>query len=377
MKVLCIFGTRPEAIKMAPVIAELRKHPERIDTRVCVTGQHREMLDQALAAFDIHPDLDLEVMTENQSLSALTSKLLSAIDPVMDGEKPDWVLVQGDTTTTMAASLAAYYHRIRVGHVEAGLRTGNKFHPFPEEINRRIADTITDLHFAPTERARQNLLREGTPANSVLVTGNTVIDALLSISEHPIPQAASDLLQRLHIPQDGESDGKRLILVTAHRRENFGGPLENICDALSEIAANHDNVQVLFLVHLNPNVQQTVRSRLSDTPNIHLMPPLDYPSMAHLLKRSYLVLTDSGGLQEEAPAFGVPVLVMRETTERPEAVEAGTAKVVGTEVRSIADSAARLLDDADEYGKMSHAANPFGDGHASERIVRALLDFDS
>jgi len=364
VKVLCVFGTRPEAIKMAPVVKELRKHPNHFETKVCVTAQHREMLDQVLELFDIRPDYDLNVMQENQSLAQVTANVLNRLDPVIVKEKPDWVLVQGDTTTAMAAALVAFYHRVKIGHVEAGLRTWNKFHPFPEEINRKIADSLCDLHFAPTETARRNLLREGIDGASILTTGNTVIDALWEVVERPYQWRDGPLAS---VPHNG-----RLILVTAHRRENFGQPLENICEALKKIAAAYDDVHVVYPVHLNPNVQRAAHSLLGDVPNITLLGPLDYLPLVQLMKRAYLVLTDSGGLQEEAPGLGKPVLVLREVTERPEAVEAGTVKVVGTEMQTIVRETARLLDEPAEYERMARAVNPYGDGHASERIVRAL-----
>ncbi len=390
IKVLCVFGTRPEAIKMAPVVQELRKFPAQIATRVCVTAQHRQMLDQVLSLFDIRPDYDLNLMQQDQSLAQVTADVLAGLDPLLLDEKPDWVLVQGDTTSAMAAALAAFYRRVKVGHVEAGLRTGNKGHPFPEEVNRRIADVVADLHFAPTATARENLLREGINEVSVLVTGNTVIDALYSVAGQPLsPETRSilSLLGMLDAPAKrsgktseeagrGQGGGSpRLILVTAHRRENFGGPLMGICDALTEIARRYSDVRIVYPVHLNPNVQGIVHSRLGDIPNITLTGPVEYLTLVQIMQRSHLVLTDSGGLQEEAPAFGVPVLVMRKTTERPEAVEAGIARLVGTDADLIISTACRLLDDEHVYTQMAHATNPFGDGHASERVVRALGEF--
>lgn len=383
MKVLCIFGTRPEAIKLAPVIAELRRHTG-IGTRVCVTGQHREMLDHVLELFHIAPDLDLSVMTEDQTLSMLTARLLTSLDSVIGEEQPDWVIVQGDTTTAMVASLVAFYHRLRIGHVEAGLRTWNKYHPYPEEINRRIVGSVGDLHFAPTKRAAENLMREGVAPEGVLVTGNTVIDAQLSVLEQPLSAETGSLLDKLNArsfeaemggdPSSRNAAGNpRLLLVTAHRRENFGGPLLNICEAVAKIASERSDLRILFLVHLNPNVQKIVHTRLGGMLNVTLMSPVDYQAMTHLMKHSCLILTDSGGLQEEAPTFHVPVLVMRETTERPEAIEAGTARLVGTRTDDIVANVLLLLDDAAEYRAMSGAPNPFGDGRASERIVRALM----
>ncbi|HZS05620.1 MAG TPA: UDP-N-acetylglucosamine 2-epimerase (non-hydrolyzing) [Blastocatellia bacterium] len=368
MKVLCVFGTRPEAIKMAPVVKELKKHRDRIAPVVCVTAQHRRMLDQVLELFGIEPDYDLNLMQPDQTLSALTAGALTSLDSVLQKEKPDWVLTQGDTTTAMVASLAAFYHRIKVGHIEAGLRTGDRFQPFPEEINRRIADCVCDLHFAPTESARLNLLGEGVSDATILVTGNTVIDALLDVAERPYDWHSGPLAV---VPQN-----KRLILVTAHRRENFGGPLEQICDALNEIAARYPDTQLVYPVHLNPNVQRAALGKLSRTPNITLLEPVDYLPLVQLLKRSHLVLTDSGGLQEEAPGLGKPVLVLREVTERPEGVEAGTVKLVGTDPQKIVSETIRLMEDREEYESMSRAVNPYGDGHASERIVARLIAGD-
>jgi UDP-N-acetylglucosamine 2-epimerase (non-hydrolysing) len=366
MKVLCVFGTRPEAIKMAPVVKELQKHSDHISTVVCVTAQHREMLDQVLSLFCIQPDQDLDIMQDDQSLAELTALALSRLDAVLERERPDWVLAQGDTTTAMVAALAAFYRRIKVGHVEAGLRSGDKFHPFPEEINRKLADSICDLHFAPTEAARQNLLREGVSDSSILVTGNTVIDALLDVTARPYEWDEGPLAT---IPLES-----RLILITAHRRENFGPPLENICAALKEIASRYPAAHLVYPVHLNPNVRRTVYEMLNQTRNITLLEPLEYLPLVHLLKRSYLVLTDSGGLQEEAPGLGKPVLVLREVTERPEGVAAGTVKVVGTDREKIVQETARLMEDRAEYERMARAVNPYGDGQASARIINRLRE---
>ncbi len=383
---------------MAPVVREL-KHTPGIESFVCVTAQHREMLDQVLRLFDITPDFDLDLMRDDQSLAELSARIFSDLDPVLADVKPDWVLVQGDTTTVAIASLLAYYRRIRVGHVEAGLRTHDKWQPFPEEINRRVAGVAADLHFAPTEWARQNLLREGIPDAAIAVTGNPVIDALRVVAEQAEPEEIVQLLAKLDIqscrceePRSGNkaisaSAGiaslppvacndteKRLILVTAHRRENFGQPLENICAALKDLAARGD-VEIVYPVHLNPNVQEPVHRILENVLHVTLLPPLDYLPMVHLMKRSALVLTDSGGIQEEAPAFGVPVLVLREVTERPEGVEAGVLKLVGTASMTIVQEANRLLNDASAYAQMARAVNPFGYGQAAGCIVRALLDF--
>lgn len=369
LKVLSIFGTRPEAIKMAPVIKELSSYPDAITSRVCITAQHREMLDQVLRVFNIQPDHDLNVMKSGQSLSEITSRVISQLDPILMKEKPDWVLVQGDTTTTMSAALAAYYHRVKVGHVEAGLRTRNKWQPFPEEINRRLVSVVADLNFAPTETSKKNLIAEGIDPESILVTGNTVIDALLMAVEIPFDFSKSGLD---HIPLD-----KEIILVTAHRRESFGKPLRSICRAIKSIADEHsETVYIVFPVHPNPEVRETVYPMLDKSSNISLIDPLDYLPFVHLMKRSHLVLTDSGGIQEEAPGFGKPVLVLRELTERPEGVQAGTVKVVGTDEGRIKSEVNELLNDHRMYDEMSRAVNPYGDGKAAEKIVSALQRYD-
>jgi UDP-N-acetylglucosamine 2-epimerase (non-hydrolysing) len=327
------------------------------------------MLDPILALFGIQPDYDLDIMREDQSLAEITTNVLTALEPVVVKERPDWLVVQGDTTTAMVAALTGFYHHIKVAHVEAGLRTWNKLQPFPEEMNRKIIDDICDLHFAPTESARQNLLREGVAAASTRVTGNTVIDALCWVAELPFD------LRQLNIPSiDAGSRPSKLIMVTAHRRENQGVSLENICMALREIAERYGpDVTIVYPVHMNPNVQTTVHRLLDNIPNITLLPPLEYLPMVHLLKRAFLVLTDSGGLQEEAPGFGVPVLVLREVTERPEGVDAGTVKVIGTKRDRIVAETIRLIEDSVAYEKMAHAVNPYGDGHAAEQIVEALI----
>jgi len=365
LRVLSIFGTRPEAVKMAPVIGRLAAEP-RVESVVCVTAQHREMLDQVLDLFSIRPDFDLDLMRPDQPLAELTAALFTGLDPVLREARPDWVLIQGDTTSAMAASLLAYYHRARVGHVEAGLRTGDKWQPFPEEINRRVAGAIADLHFAPTDWARQNLLHEGVPPERVFVTGNPVIDALQDVAARPYDVTRGPLAA---IPWE-----RRVILVTAHRRENFGRPLENIFTALRTLAETYPkDVHLVYPVHLNPNVRGPAHRLLGNLPNVSLIEPLDYLPMVHLMKRAYLVVTDSGGLQEEAPALGTPVLVLREVTERPEAIEAGTARLVGTDPARILSETRRLLDDPAARQAMAHAANPYGDGHAAERIVEALV----
>lgn len=370
LRVLSIFGTRPEAVKMAPVVLRLSETPG-VKSLVCVTAQHRQMLDQVLNLFQITPDVDLDLMTPDQSLAGLTAAIFTHLDPILAELKPDWILVQGDTTTVMASALAAYYRRIRVGHVEAGLRTGDKWQPFPEEVNRRMAGVVADLHFAPTEWARQNLLRENTPPEKVIVTGNPVIDALQMVARQPLLEETVRLFDQLGLE---EGSHRRLILVTAHRRENFGAPLENICTALHTLAQTYgDAIRIVYPVHFNPNVRETVFGRLSGIPNLFLMDPLDYLPLVQVMKRSALVLTDSGGLQEEAPGLGVPVLVLRQVTERPEGVEAGTVRLVGTQTEVIVSEAQHLLDDPAAHAAMSRAVNPYGDGHAAERIISVLL----
>lgn len=360
---------------MAPVILALQDSP-LVKSTVCATAQHRQMLDQVLDLFGIKPDIDLDLMRPNQSLSQITSAVFKELDPVLDGVHPDWVLVQGDTTTVMAASIAAYYHRIRVGHVEAGLRTKDKYQPFPEELNRRVASVVADLHFAPTEWSRLNLIQEGIPPDQVLVTGNPVIDALKYVADLPIPPTTSEFLDRLDLLDKETQNTRRLVLVTAHRRENFGQPLENICHALKRLAQRYpQTIQIVYPVHLNPNVQEPVYRLLDGIPNIHLIPPLDYLPLVHLMKIAALVLTDSGGIQEEAPSFGVPVLVLRNVTERPEGIEAGTSKLIGTETQSIFDEASLVLDDPAVRGKYFAAVNPYGDGLAAGRILNAILDY--
>lgn len=360
---------------MAPVVLLLACEPQ-VESRVCVTAQHRQMLDQVLDIFHITPDIDLDLMRSDQSLAEITAAVFAHLDPVIENFQPDWLLIQGDTTTVMAASLLAYYHQVRVGHVEAGLRTGDKFQPFPEEINRRVAGVVADLHFAPTSWAKGNLLREGVPEHKVLVTGNTVIDALQMVAAMPADAQTNSLLEKLHLT--GEASSRpRLVLVTAHRRENFGQPLIDICTALRSLAEIYrESVTFVYPVHLNPNVEEPVYRLLKGIPNITLLRPLDYLPMIHLLKRATLLLTDSGGLQEEAPGLGVPVLVLRRVTERPEGVEAGTVRLVGTSPETIIAEARKLLDDPQEYAAMAQAVNPYGDGHAAERIVRAIIDYN-
>jgi len=371
LRVMTIFGTRPEAVKMAPVIKALRKHADRVAITVCITAQHREMLDQVLNVFNITPDIDLNLMRPNQSISDLTAQIFLTLTPVLKTNNPDWLLIQGDTTTVMAAALLGYYQRIKVGHIEAGLRTGDKWQPFPEEINRRVAGVVADLHFAPTENNRQNLLREGIPEGQIIVTGNPVIDALKLIAQKPLPPMSEKLLK-----QAGVSSGDRkLVLVTAHRRENFGKPIRNICGALKQLAeAYKDDITIIYPVHLNPNIQQPVYEALAQIDNVLLLPPLDYLPLVHLMKHATLILTDSGGIQEEAPSLGIPTLVMRERTERQEGIKAGTLQLVGTDPERILSAARRLLDDPAAHAAMAGAVNPYGDGRAAERIVDALLE---
>jgi len=365
MRVLSIFGTRPEAIKMAPVVKELGKHPDAFESIVCVTAQHREMLDQVLSLFEIEPQIDLNLMEPNQTLASLTAKSLTALTDVVVDVRPDVVLLQGDTTTAMLASLASFYQKVPVGHVEAGLRTYDRYSPFPEEINRRLISVVATYNFAPTQTAVDALLAEGFPKENIFLTGNTVIDALLTTVK-----------KDCELDMDFLDSNKKLILVTAHRRENFGRPFQNVCKALKEITVRNSQVQIVYPVHLNPNVQDPAYRILSNQERVHLIEPLEYKKIVHLMKRSYIVLTDSGGIQEEAPALGKPVLVLRNKTERPEAVESGTAKIVGTDVKAIVSETEKLLCDKDEYERMSQAVSPYGDGHAAERIVKVLLGND-
>ncbi len=372
LRVMAIFGTRPEAVKMAPIVKHLASLPGQVETSICVTAQHRQMLDQVLNLFEITPDIDLDLMHPNQGLAELTARIFNELDPVLKSIKPDWMLIQGDTTTVMAASVLGYYNKIKIGHVEAGLRTHNKWQPFPEELNRRIASVTADLHFAPTEHNRQNLLREGVPNKNIEVTGNPVIDALQHISQLPTPPEAINLLKKTGVT----TENRKLILVTAHRRENFGLPINDICRAIKHLAEIYsDQAAFIYPVHLNPNISQPVHKALSGIPNISLLEPLDYLPMIHLIKQSTLILTDSGGIQEEASTLGIPTLVLREHTERQEGVEAGTLKLVGTNPDLIVAEAQTLLDNPAAHAAMAGAANPYGDGHAAERIVQAVLDY--
>lgn len=365
MRILVVVGTRPEAIKMAPVIKALRVCPDCFqEVQVCLTAQHRELLDQVIRVFDIAVDYDLNLMAPDQSLHEVTSRVLTGVGGVLDAARPNVVLVHGDTTTSFTAALAAYYRKTRIGHVEAGLRTYDKMRPFPEEMNRRLADVLCDYHYAPTQSARENLLRENIPADSVLVTGNTVIDALLYAAARPY--CFNDALL------DRAGRERRLLLVTAHRRESFGEPFREMCRAIADLAAQNADLEVIYPVHPNPNVRRVTGEILADRERIHLIDPLEYLPFVHLLKKATIVLTDSGGIQEEAPSLGKPVLVMREVTERPEAIEAGTALLVGTRRDTIVNAVQRLLDDTSAYEAMANAVNPYGDGKASERIAGHL-----
>ena len=369
-KILTVFGTRPEAIKMAPLVKALEKDL-RVTSKVCVTAQHREMLDQVLELFEIKPDFDLNVMKAGQTLNDITSRILIAIKPILEEFKPDVVLVHGDTATTFAASLAAYYEQIPVGHVEAGLRTGNIYSPWPEEGNRKLTGALTTYHFAPTEMSKQNLLNENYPETSVTVTGNTVIDALLMIKE----KVEFDLALKITLSEKFSfiDDSKKMILVTGHRRESFGDGFDRICESLNLIAKKFPDSQIIYPVHLNPNVQEPVKKHLSSIKNIFLIEPQQYLPFIYLMNKSYLILTDSGGIQEEAPSLGKPVLVMRETTERPEAVKAKTVKLVGTDVRVIVEEVSKLFENQSYYNEMSFAHNPYGDGQACQRIIDVLV----
>ncbi len=365
IKVITIFGTRPEAVKMAPLVKELEKR-EDICSLVCVTAQHREMLDQVLELFDVKPNFDLNIMQTKQSLTGITTRVLEGLEEVFEQEKPDIILVHGDTTTTFAGALAAFYKQIKVGHVEAGLRTFDKYFPFPEEMNRKLTGAITDIHFAPTDKSKQNLLAEGVREESIFVTGNTVIDAMDFTIEDKYT-FNNDILNSI------DYINKKVILVTAHRRENWGEGIENICKSLKSIVLENEDVEIVYLVHLNPIVKDVVYSYLEGLSRVHLLPPLDTKETHNLMNKCFMVMTDSGGLQEEAPHLGKPVLVLRDVTERPEAVQSGTVKLVGTNMKDIIESANKLIKDKSHYEVMSRAVNPYGDGKASERIVDAIL----
>jgi UDP-N-acetylglucosamine 2-epimerase (non-hydrolysing) len=368
-KLMIVFGTRPEAIKLCPLVLELKKHPHEFETITCVTAQHRKMLDQVLSIFGVKPEFDMNLMKSNQTLSHITTNIINEMDLILQREKPDMIIVQGDTTTTFATALSAYYNRISVGHVEAGLRTGNKFSPYPEEINRKLTTSLSDIHFAPTSNNRQNLLAEGVPGNRIVITGNTVIDALLWVRDK------IKLENRVFPELNGIDFSKRIILVTGHRRESFGQGFIDFCSALKEIATSYSDVEVVYPVHLNPNVRQPVNEILAGLFNVKLLEPLDYEPFISLMDKSYFIITDSGGVQEEAPSLGKPVLVTRDTTERPEALVSGALKLVGTDRNVIENEARRLLDDEGIYSKMSIVQNPYGDGKACIYIIDALKEF--
>ena len=366
LKLMTVFGTRPEAIKMCPLVLEMRKYPEYIQPIVAVTAQHREMLDQVLELFGIVPDYDLNIMTSGQTLYDVTTRALMGLKPVMEEAKPDMVLVHGDTTTTFAGALAAFYAQIPVGHVEAGLRTGNKYSPYPEEMNRKLTGSIADMHFAPTATSKGNLLKENVNPDSILITGNTVIDALQT-TVHSAYHFADEDFNKVF------ATGHKLILMTTHRRENLGEPMRHVYRALKSVLETHEDVEAIFPVHKNPKVREIVNQELGHLSRVHLIEPMDYEPFANLMAKVDIVLTDSGGIQEEAPALGKPVLVLRDTTERPEAVDAGTVKLVGTAYEDVLRETNRLLDDANHYRSMAEAANPYGDGKACERIIKAIL----
>lgn len=372
VKIAIIFGTRPEAVKMAPVIAALKKRPQ-VELEVCVTAQHRRMLDETLATFDIVPDTDLDLMRPGQTLAQLTSRAVVALDEYLGRKKPDIILVQGDTTTVLCGALSAFYHKIRIGHVEAGLRTYHRYSPFPEEMNRVLTSHLADWHFAPTETARQCLLKEGIEEARIFVTGNTVIDALYQIREKVKDRPLNEMPELQGLSAKFQFPDTKIILVTGHRRESFGEGFRQICLGIKRIAQGHPEVQVIYPVHLNPNVQEPVRQILGDLGNVHLIEPLSYLPFVKLMDAAYIILTDSGGIQEEAPALGKPVLVMREVTERPEAVAAGVVKLVGPDAERIYNEAGKLLSDEAEYKKMARGISPYGDGRAAERIVDILL----
>lgn len=366
IKVITIFGTRPEAIKMAPLVKKLNEE-KNIESKVCVTAQHREMLDQVLELFNIKPDFDLNIMKAKQSLTGITTRVLEGLEEIFEQEKPDLVLVHGDTTTTFAGSLAAFYQKIKVGHVEAGLRTYDKYFPFPEEMNRKLTGAVADLHFAPTSGSKNNLLREGISEKNIFVTGNTVIDAMEFTVEDSYRFSNKEL-------NDIDYSERKVIMVTAHRRENWGEGIENICKALKTIVEKNEDVELVYLVHLNPVVKDVVHKILGEVERVHLLSPLDTKETHNLMNKCHMIMTDSGGLQEEAPHLGKPVLVLRDVTERPEAVKSGTVKLVGTDVNTIVNTANELIKNSTEYDKMSRAINPYGDGEASQRIVAAILE---
>jgi len=367
MKVLTVFGTRPEAIKMAPLVKKLKEEPG-IESVLCVTAQHREMLDQVLDLFELVPDYDLNIMKQNQTISQITSNVIIGLEEVFKKEKPDIVLVHGDTTTTFATALAGFYQQVKVGHVEAGLRTYDKYSPYPEEMNRVLTGHIADLHFAPTERNRQNLLREGISEKAIHITGNTVIDALLQVADKPYT-FENETLKKI------DFENRRVIAVTCHRRENLGENMEQIFSAIRDIAAEFEDTEIVYPVHMNPKVRETANKVLGNADRIHLIEPLQYQPFSNLMAKSHLIITDSGGIQEEAPSLGKPVLVVRRETERPEAIEAGTVKLAGVSRDTIYQMTKELLMDEEAYKKMAHAVNPYGDGHACERIIKILVEY--
>jgi UDP-N-acetylglucosamine 2-epimerase (non-hydrolysing) len=367
IKILVVFGTRPETIKVAPIIKEFKKYPDEFICRTCVTGQHREMVDSLMGVFDIRADFDLDIMRNNQSLEYITTSVINKVSDIIKTDRPDYLMVQGDTTTAMAAGLAAFYNRTKIAHVEAGLRTFNKYEPYPEEINRKIIDGFSDLCFAHTDQAKNNLLKEGIAENRISVTGNTVIDALLDIAHRDFP-AKGTILEK--IPDGYE----KVILITAHRRESFGDPINNICKAIRTIARQREDTFFVYPVHLNPNIQKPVLSHLGEVKNILLARPLDYVEFVQLMKRSHFIMSDSGGVQEESPSLDKPVLVLRDVTERPEALETGAIELVGTDTDRIVRHFNRLMDDKEHYRKMAQAKNPYGDGRASQRIAQTIMD---
>ncbi len=366
VKVLVVFGTRPEAVKMAPIVKALKKDEEHFMTKICVTAQHRDMLDQVLRIFDIEPDYDLNIFESGQTLTQITCRALIGLEGVIEEYKPDLILVQGDTTTVFSGALAAFYHQVKIGHVEAGLRSGNLYSPYPEEANRMLTGILTDFHFAPTNTSRNNLLREGYDENKIFITGNTSIDALSWVIDKNY-KFEQDLINKIDFD-------KKVILLTAHRRENIGEPMENIFSALRDIAKKYKDVEIIYPMHLNPKVREIANKIFKDMDCVHLIEPLDYLPFTNLMNKCYLVVTDSGGIQEEAPSLGKPVLVVRKETERPEGIEAGTAKLLGTEYDNIYDTLDLLLSDEEEYEKMAKAVNPYGDGKAAEYIIRAIKD---
>ncbi len=375
-KVLIVFGTRPEAIKMAPLVKEFKKYSDRLETKVCVTAQHREMLDQVLDIFEIEPDYDLDIMSPGQDLYDVTSNVLLGMKEVLGDFKPDIVLVHGDTTTTSATSLSAFYQKIAIGHVEAGLRTGDLYSPWPEEANRQVTGVLANYHFAPTTTSESNLIRENKNPNNITVTGNTVIDALfLALEKIEKNQKLIENINKILKDEDIVlNENRKVVLVTGHRRENFGQGFIDICQALKKLALKNSDIDIIYPVHLNPNVQKPVKEILSNVSNVYLIPPLQYESFIYLMDKSYFIITDSGGVQEEAPSLGKPVLVMRDTTERPEAIEAGTVKLVGTDSQKIFEEAQKLIDNKQAYNEMSMAHNPYGDGKASKRIVEFIKE---